>query len=347
MLSAIVGTFSLAFIVAYLLTGIVRRHALRTGLIDVPNHRSSHVVATPRGGGLAIAVVLIAFILALGLLQYVPMRLVLAFIGGGTLVAAVGWMDDRHGLSARLRLTMHLAAAGWAVWWLGGFTVLRVGTWELPLGFSGSILAVLGVAWAVNLYNFMDGIDGLAAGQALVAGLGAGIIALGTGHLTIALVSLLVAGASAGFLGWNWPPAKIFMGDVSSGLLGYWFAVLALASDLSGSLNLLGWGTLLAVFAVDASATLLRRILQRENWMEAHRTHAYQLFVASGLSHRTVTVTALAFGVLLVLLAWLSNRWLVLQVPLSLAGVFLLLTMWMYSRTRYRRKALRGGKVAS
>ncbi len=322
------GTFFVSAAVACGLTGLVRAYALRQGMLDVPNERSSHTRATPRGGGLAIAAALLAGTAWLAAAGYLALPLAWALGGGGLLVAMIGWLDDRYRLRPGLRAAVHFMAAGWALYWLGGFPSLELGSWTLTLGWAGSLLAMIGIAWMINLYNFMDGIDGLAAGEALVVGGAAGLLLALDGLDGLAALSFLVAGSAAGFLVWNWPPAKIFMGDVSSGLLGYVFGVLAIASERSGSLPVMLWVLMLGVFVVDATATLARRALRGERLREAHRTHAYQLAVQAGYSHRRVAAAALAATMFLCLLAALAWRKPDLMILLFGGGIAILLWIW-------------------
>lgn len=315
---------ALAFLVAYCLTGVVRQYALRRGILDVPNARSSHVVVTPRGGGLAIVVVMMGTIVLLALRGIISGEVAAAICGGGLIVAGVGWLDDRRGLPATLRAAAHLAAALWALFWLGGLPSLNLGVTMLRLGWVGSVLGTVGVVWLVNLYNFMDGIDGLAGTEAitvagtaalLIGGMRVGLLpnsgtpAATEGAVGLGLVSLLLASSAAGFLVWNWPPARIFMGDVGSGFLGFTFGVLAVASENSGALPLLVWILLLGVFVVDATATLLRRMRRGERWTEAHRTHAYQLAVQAGRTHKQVTLAVLGINIALGAAATLACAW--------------------------------------
>ncbi|MCR4403008.1 MAG: glycosyltransferase family 4 protein [Firmicutes bacterium] len=331
MTAEIMQITALVFLAAYGLTGVVRRYALRRGILDVPNARSSHVVATPRGGGLAIVVVFLGTVILLALRSIINGEVAAAICGGGLLVAGVGWLDDRRGLPATLRAGAHVIAASWALYWLGGLPSLNLGVTRLSLGSVGFVLGVVGIVWFVNLYNFMDGIDGLAGTEAItVAGTAAlliggmrvgllpnpGMTRTAPGAASIALVSTLLVPASAGFLVWNWPPARIFMGDVGSGFLGFTFGVLAVASENSGALPLLVWVLLLGVFVVDATATLLRRIWRRERWTEAHRTHAYQLAVQAGHTHKQVTVAVLGINIALAAAAAAACVW-----PRSLVAV--------------------------
>lgn len=302
-----------AFGTSAILAGLVRRYAIAHAVVDIPNERSSHSAPTPRGGGLAIAAVALVGIMALAAAGQLSPRVAIALGGGGLLVAAVGWVDDRRDLPAWPRLAAHIAAAGWLVAWLGGMPALTIGAEAVHLGFFGSLLAVLGVTWFVNLYNFMDGIDGIAAVEAVVAGT-AGALLLATRQPSLGLVSLLLAAGSAGFLAWNWPPARLFMGDVGSGFLGFLFAGIALASENAGAVPALLWFVVLGPFFVDATITLTRRMARGQRWSAPHRTHGYQRAVQSGWSHGLVSVAVGAMSAAGGVLAWL-----VLQRPSLLA----------------------------
>jgi Fuc2NAc and GlcNAc transferase len=160
----------------------------------------------------------------------------------------------------------------------------------------------------INLYNFMDGIDGLAGGQAVLVGLVAAAVSWNAGVPSLAAIALLIAAAAAGFLAWNWAPAKIFLGDVGSGFLGFVFAVIALASELRGTTPLLLWLLLLGVFVFDATLTLTRRVFHGDRWYDAHRSHAYQRAVQAGYSHQQVTTACLTLTALLGALAWFGTE---------------------------------------
>lgn len=326
-----------ALVLSYVLTGIVRSYVVRKGIVDVPNVRSSHTNVTPRGGGLAIAAVFLIGTAILGLLGIVPEPFTIAMVGGGLLVAGVGWIDDARGLTAKQRATVHFLAAIWAVSWLGGLPTLHYGPGELGLGLLGSILAVVGIAWMINLYNFMDGIDGLAAGEAVSVALIGGLLLLAGGQSGLGAVAMLVAGTAAGFLIWNWPPAKIFMGDVSSGLLGFIFGTLAVASERIGSVPLLVWVLLLGVFVTDATATLVWRSIQGKKWYQAHRSHAYQLAVIRGYTHKQVTLSIILINAALGCLGWAVWKWPELLPVVVLPGLGSLLLVWRMVHVRYVR----------
>jgi len=280
------------------LTGVVRRQALSRGVLDVPNERSSHGKATPRGGGAAIVLVVSAAIL-LASRGSLDQRLALALLAGGIPVALVGFMDDRQSVPAHFRIIVHLAAAVWAVACLGGLPPLLIGTHLTHLGWAGDFLAVLGIVWTLNLFNFMDGIDGIAASEAAFVAVAGSVLCLPKGGSPgVVSVGFLLGAGCAGFLLWNWPPARIFMGDVGSGYLGYAIAVCALAAARDNSAAVWVWLILGGAFFVDATVTLVRRLSRGERVYEAHRSHAYQWLSRRWGSHRRVTLAVLLVDVL-------------------------------------------------
>jgi Fuc2NAc and GlcNAc transferase len=306
---------------AWALTWAVRHYALARDVLDHPNERSSHVVPTPRGGGVAIVLVTLAFEAGLGVAGWLSPGEALALAGGGVAVAAVGWWDDHGGVRASARAAVHFAAAAWALWWLGGLPELWVGTGRVTLGVAGAVLSAFGIVWSTNLYNFMDGIDGIAGGEAVTAALAGGVLLLAVGERGLGAVALVLMAASAGFLAWNWAPARIFMGDVGSYFLGFTFAVLAVASERAEAVPLLAWMILLGVFVFDATATLLRRLRRRERFFEAHRSHAYQRAARARGHHARVSGTVVALNLVLAALAavgTLRPRWLLPAVGVGL-----------------------------
>lgn len=273
--------------------------ALRRGDLDVPNERSSHSSPVPTGGGLGIVVVVLVGVLVLWLTGNAPVQIAAA-IAGGSLVAAVGMADDRSPLTPGVRLVVHFATAIWATFWIGGLAPVQIGSEHYDLGALGDGLAVIGIVWGLNLFNFMDGIDGIAGSEGtFVAGSGALLaFLLGTGT-DIALIGALTAGSCIGFLSWNWPPARIFMGDVGSGFLGFVLSVLALAASHTHPTVMFSWLILGGVFLADATVTLMRRLVRGEKVYKAHRSHAYQHLARRLNSHRLVTI-----GVICINLAW-------------------------------------------
>ena len=296
-----------SFALSLALTAWVRRRALAQNRLDEPVARSSHVTPTPRGGGLGIAV---TFYLALGwlwLMGTVPTPLAAALVPGLALVA-IGYLDDRQSQSAFLRIAVHLGVAGLAMAGLGGWPTLDLGftTWDWP-DWAGFGIGTLAIAWAINFVNFMDGIDGLAGTEALFFAL-AGLLLLPTEAGALLLAAL--GAASTGFLILNWPPAKIFMGDVASGLIGYVFAVIALYESQVAAAPIWPWVIVIGIFLVDATVTLMRRIAQGAKPWEAHRSHAYQWAARRFQSHQKVTLGVLALNLVWLLpLACLAARW--------------------------------------
>lgn len=331
-MTTIVLAFTLTLVTAAVLTGRVRQFVLRRSMLDLPNIRSSHTTPTPRGGGLAIVAVTLSALVVGVLTELVSIRLAAALGGGGLVIAAVGWWDDRHGLRPMTRLAVHVAAATWALAWLGGLPSLRFGVTPVSLGLAGSLLGGLVIVWGTNLYNFMDGIDGLAGSEALMAG-GSAVLLLNGSPGQLTTVASVLGGASGGFLLWNWPPAKIFMGDVGSGFLGFQFAVLAVASENWGGPPLLAWVLLFGVFIFDATVTLVRRLVRGERVSQAHRRHAYQRAVQAGWSHALVTSAAVALTALLSVLAWIATRAPErLITMLGLGGIMLGIAYWAIER---------------
>ena len=311
---------------SYSLTALVRFYALKKNILDIPNERSSHSVVTPRGGGLAVAATFIFALLFMAVFEIVSLNVAVALVGGGLMIAAIGWIDDKNSVSPRLRLVVHFLAAIWALYWLGGFTQLDIGLTTVQLGWAGSIIAAVGIVWLINLYNFMDGIDGIAGTEAISVALGAGVLLFWTGSAGLAWVCIILALAVSGFLVWNWPPARIFMGDVGSGFLGYVFTVLAIISETSYSVPRIVWLLLLGVFIIDATITLFKRLARGEKLSQPHRTHVYQLAVQAGYSHKQVTLVVLFINIMLGMAAVgaIQYRGYLLWIVLA---AFILLTM--------------------
>jgi Fuc2NAc and GlcNAc transferase len=288
---------------SYILTAAMRAYAQRHDLLDRPNARSSHTTPTPRGGGIAIVVAtLIGFALS-ALTNISDTRELVVLAIGTVVIGAIGIMDDSRGVKAAPRLAVHAAVAIWTVVMLNGLPTLQIGRDYVQLGITGSALAVLGIVWSINLFNFMDGIDGLAGSQAVFVFGTAAALLFWRGDHSLGAISLCVSGSIAGFLAWNWPPAKIFMGDVGSGVIGYLVAAVAIASENRRSVPLLAFVIVAGLFIADATVTLLRRRARGERPTEAHRQHAYQRLSRVWNSHRKVTVAALAATAFLALLA--------------------------------------------
>ena len=299
-------------------------------VLDIPNSRSLHQQPTPRGGGLAIVLVVLAIqAIAYALL---PLAVILAMTGwtAAAGLAFIGWYDDRHSLSPSVRLLAQLLVASGCVIAVGQ----AIGLVTDLVGVCVGAVSVIAFVWLINLYNFMDGSDGLAGTQAFTAAFCGGLLALLQGNWTIAVIASAIAGGCAGFLRWNWAPAKIFMGDVGSYFLGAEFGFLILYTT-AVTHNGWYWLILLSPFITDASLTLLRRMLHVKDWYAAHKTHVYQLLIQSGRSHAQVAVAVGAFVMFVAgPCAWFSVRIPSGALAATIATYGLTATIWFYLHCR-------------
>ena len=265
----------------------------------MPNERSSHVAPTPRGGGIAVIGASLVGWLALCAAGVLPLsNLVVVFAGAA--LAVVSWLDDLRGLSPAIRLLAQFAAVAAGMWALPHDVVFQ--GW-LPAGLDAIAAALLWV-WFVNLFNFMDGIDGIDASEATA--IGVGIVLVAGGDLGLASPAVAIAAAALGFLVWNWAPARIFLGDVGSVPLGYLLGFLLYGLALRGA-----WQAALILplyFLADATLTLLRRLVRGERVWQAHREHFYQRAVQRGLGHAAVVARVIAADIVLIACAWAVVR---------------------------------------
>lgn len=336
-----------AVLLSYLGVAGLKRWAERRQMLDVPNERSSHTQPTPRGGGLAIVVVvLFGWLVVLSLHPGSWVFADLLYVIGAALIAAVSWVDDLRSLSSRLRFGIHMSGAALAIWSFGYWSTITLPViGSLYLGLVGLILTFVWIIGLTNAYNFMDGIDGIAGGQAVVAGLGWAALGYLTIQPLVGTMGILLAAASLGFLGHNWPPARIFMGDVGSAFLGFTFAVLAVAAAPRDA-RLAFVGILFVwPFVFDATFTLVRRLKNGENIFAAHRTHLYQRLVIAGYSHRFVTLLYIglaAWGTIWGLI-WAqgiagSAVVIILTIPLLCLALWIFVNRCERARNRYPTK---------
>ena len=340
MIGLYVYTAMAAFVLSCVVVAGLRRWAGRR-LLDIPNERSSHVRPVPRGGGLAIVVVVLA-----GSLLVLPFSGAkatalqwLMYFSGALLIAAVSWLDDLYSVPPPVRFAVHLVAALLACLAVGAFkqiTLPVIGSFSL--GIWGWPLALVWIVGLTNAYNFMDGIDGIAGGQAVVAGLGWAIIGWLGGQPMVGSLGLLIAGASAGFLVHNWPPARIFMGDVGSAFIGYMLAVLTLMASQANPVFVLAGIGLVWPFVFDAALTFFMRLCRGEKVWEAHRSHLYQRLVISGLSHGRVAMfyTGLAaLGAVWAIALVQGWRAMAVGVLVLMAAAAVSLACWTHRRERH------------
>src|SRR6266550_2556420 len=286
------------FLSALWLTGRFRRYALARQLLDIPNARSSHLVPTPRVGGVAIALTTLMALPLLAATGALAWSTAWGLLGGTGLVALIGFADDQSHIAPPLRLLGHLAAAGWILAWLGGLPPLPLLSFVVDLHWLGYLLGALYLVWVLNLTNFMDGIDGIAAVEAITVCLGGALLYVVTVPGTRQwLAPVVLAAANLGFLVWNWPPARIFMGDAGSGFLGLMLAAFSLQAGWLAPTLFWSWLILLGAFVVDTTVTLFRRVVRGDRFYEAHRSHAYQHAAQRWRAHRPVTLAVGAINV--------------------------------------------------
>jgi Fuc2NAc and GlcNAc transferase len=297
------------FCISLVVVGFMRRYAVQRGMVDRPNMRSSHTLPTPRGGGAAIVISFIAASIMLFLFELIDLKIMLALVVGGCAIGSIGFLDDQRQLSAKVRFAVHVATAVFVVVLLGGLPERALSGSGIAVLWLGSGLAVLAFVWGTNLFNFMDGIDGIAGSEAIfVAAAGAWLNWIKDGDPGMTAAMLCLSASSLGFLAWNWPPARIFMGDVGSGFLGFTLTTLALAVSQRSEIPIEVWPILGGVFLVDSSTTLIRRVLRRDRWLEPHRMHAYQHLSRRWGAHRPVTLGVIAINVFWLLpWAWLAS----------------------------------------
>lgn len=280
----------LVVLISLVLTAYLRRYALARSLIDVPNRRSSHSVPTPRGGGVSIVVSFLLSLPVLAVFGSEDPSVLIALGGAGGLIAILGFMDDHKFVAVRWRLTMHFVAAAWLLGWIGGIPPLVVFGLPVDFGWFGMLLGLFYLVWMLNLYNFMDGVDGIASVEAITVCLGMGLLYLLQEQAHLGVLALLLSASVAGFLFWNFPPARIFMGDAGSGFLGIILGGMSLQAAWSSPEFFWCWLIMLGGFIVDATLTLLRRLWRGDNVYVAHRSHAYQFAAREYGRHLPVTL---------------------------------------------------------
>jgi UDP-GlcNAc:undecaprenyl-phosphate GlcNAc-1-phosphate transferase len=291
-----------ALAVSYILTGGILRYSLERSLLDVPNVRSSHSVPKPRLGGVAIVLAFYcscATLLLVGINPFPGIRMTVGVLSAGAVIACIGLADDLRGLNARVKLITQISAGAIVI---SSGVVLEqlhiplIGS--LELGAMSVPFTLLWIVGFINLYNFIDGIDGLAAGVGMIAAVFSLLVGVLTGATFLAPLYAILAGSSLGFLRYNFPPARIFMGDTGSTFIGFVFATLSVIGAGAG-LPVFVTVLLLGGVIGDAVLTLLRRVVKRERLLAPHRTHYYQRLTSLGLSHKQVTLLEYLVAVLL------------------------------------------------
>lgn len=303
-------------LLSYVLTYFIKWIALRNKILDMPNERSSHADPIPRGGGLAIVISWYTGISYLYFQSIISDKLYFALLSG-IFLAIVSFIDDIKSIRPQLRLFIHIITAILAFILLNGIQ---------PLSFAGLVLnskivlfpiSVIGIVWFINLFNFLDGIDGYASMEAI-------LVALVMFFLTESQVFLILIACTLGFLIWNWPKAKIFMGDIGSTQLGFILVVLGIYYHNEFKISFLHWIMITSVFWFDATLTLMRRWRNKEKLSVAHRKHAYQRAVQSGLSHNAVILLSIILNGIIFGIVVLSINFSEYLLPLFIINMLIL-----------------------
>lgn len=302
-------------------------------VIDVPNERSLHVKATPRTGGLGILLGVLVGILILAWVHqvtFVQLAIFLTMAG----LAFLGFLDDRLNLSSALRFSGHLIAAGVTIWWLGPIeSIAFANLFTIPLGIFAIPFSILFVVWMINLYNFMDGMDGFSGGMTLIGFSTLSILFAFSNNTEYCLACIIPGAAALGFLAFNFPPAKIFMGDAGSTSIGYLAAALAIFAHNSGQIPLWIFVTLFSPFILDSTVTLLTRVVRKERFWEAHRTHYYQRLVISGKPQLSVVLVEYGLMLVVAVLATIAITKPASQNPIFIGWLILFVSLGFWINT--------------
>jgi len=310
-------------ILSFILTYQIKNYAIKKSLVDIPNDRSSHTTPIPHGGGIAIAISWFLGITYLFYFDDIDSSLYYSLMVG-VVISGVSYLDDLFELSAKLRLLVQSFVAMLGLYFIGGLGSIDLGLFSISNQILTTLFAFFMIVWFINLYNFLDGIDGYAGSEAVFLGL-AGFILFNDSLFLVLVFSVL------GFLVWNWHKAKIFMGDVGSTLLGYNVAIFTIYYTNQDSMNLWIWIILFGIFWFDATLTLFRRYKNGEKLSQAHKKHTYQRAVQSGLSHSRVVLFAMCINIILFISVYILSN---LLYSLIFAIIFLYFSVKLVDRKK-------------
>ena len=308
--------YLILFLISFLLTYFIKNYMIKKSLVAVVNERSSHTVPTPHGGGIALAITWFIGLMYLYFIGEISSNLFYALLFGAV-ISIVSFFDDIYELSPKIRLIAQAIVAIGGLYFLGGFETLTFGIFDIQNPIFTNIFAFFMIIWFINLYNFLDGINGYAGSEAVFLSL-AGFTLFSGNHFLVLAVAVL------GFLYWNWNKAKIFMGDVGSTLLGYNIAIFTIYYANEESTNFWIWIILFGVYWFDATLTLIRRKLNKEKLSLAHKKHAYQRLTQSGWSHYKVTNYSIGLNMILFFIVYFVSN---IFVAFILALIVLALSM--------------------
>ncbi len=289
--------YIVVFFLSVVLTYYIREFAKKKAILDIPNQRSSHLVATPRGGGVAIVISFFIGLIYFYFIDEIELKLFLALLCSIPILF-ISILDDIGEIDLKIRFFVQLFSVIMALFFLGGVDKIDFIFFTIE-GFWVNIFVTVCMMWLINLYNFLDGIDGYAASEALFVGV---CFYLLFGNS----IGLLIAFASLGFLIFNWQRASIFMGDVGSTFLGFLFGVLCFYDTSSGNIYI--WLIILSLFWFDATVTLFKRVLNKENFFQAHKKHAFQRLTQVGFSHQKVVLYAMGINLIFLTLLLIIKK---------------------------------------
>ncbi|MCZ6804999.1 MAG: glycosyltransferase family 4 protein [Proteobacteria bacterium] len=326
------------FFFSFILTRFLIQFAKKKNIIDVPNDRSSHDKPTPRGGGLSISLSILIYLIVIIIIKEGLTTQNYSLLGiGAVIISIIGILDDVKNLSATIRAFLYLSTSSIFILLITKFTYI---SFQEIVFIS---VAILGITGLTNLYNFMDGADGIAGIQAIIAALPAGILFYVLNEYEFALLCFTLVASTTGFLIWNWPPARIFMGDVGSCALGFIFGGLIFITYLQKSISINIWLVLLSFFIVDATLTLIKRVINRERWYQAHRSHAFQRYLQMGHSHTQLAITVSLFSVLILWPAtFLAYKIPEFQLHITIIIYLFLSFIWYFIQQKYKQSHLNG-----
>lgn len=317
--------FIIIGLLSLFLTYLIKLYALKYKILDIPNNRSSHFSPTPRGGGLAIVICWYIGITFLYFTHEIESKLYFAFLSG-IILAIISLVDDIISLKPAFRLLAQFISAIIALFFLKGLCSLKIGSLIIDSELILLPFIIIAIVWFINLFNFLDGIDGYASVEAIS-------IAVVLFLFTRNLVSIILVACVAGFLYWNWPKAKIFMGDIGSTQLGFILIILGIYLNNENQFDFVFWAILASPFWFDATLTLFRRIINKEELSQAHRKHAYQRIVQSGFSHKKTDLILIIINIILALVIFVIHRYAILSIPLIIAVLgFLVLINYMVDK---------------
>jgi Fuc2NAc and GlcNAc transferase len=329
---------SIIFIVTSVITtSIIRNFSIKNNLLDIPNERSSHRTPKPKGGGISIVGALIFTIVILFQYEMIASEITISMVIGLVIVSIVALINDYKNLSPLIRTVIYIISAGFSLYIIDGFESVVINNYSYNLGYIGYCLGILFLVWLTNLYNFMDGTDGFAATQTICVSLFCFYLFYLSNNIPFFIIMLCLVSTTIGFLFWNWSPAKIFMGDVGSCSIGFFFGLLSIYTENKGIISITVWVILLAPFIADATFTLIKRVVNNEKWYEAHNSHAYQKLHKHGISHSQIASCLFVINVAVIWpIAYFAHTYKNYELFMLILSYILTAFIWLIIQSKYR-----------